>query len=451
MALKIPYSLRQFRRNRSIKLVCIVCAIIVIATFFRSANKTAVQHPMKIRLSRLGNSSGHGERCVPPELELWPPTFREMFTKPDPLECSQTEENWVYVDDGTFQISSAAVKRHGEIRCVYTPLTRGEDDFTTIWGDPVTDMKPGTRILTDFFKVKCTASDNKEYDNIHAGIARGQDQAVAPSLDDQKALGLNVLVIGFDSVSRLTWMRSLPRTYDYLVDVLGTVVLEGYNIVGDGTPQALLPILTGKTEWELPEARRSHADAKPVDGHPWIWKDFKKLGYVTQYAEDRCNIGTFTYRMLGFKDQPVDHYMRTYFLEAEKLGGNSRRLCTGSLPRHSIFLNYASDLYRTYTPRTRKFSFLFQSELSHDSINSLQVADDDIVDFLKDMNRRGHLDDTLLILMSDHGARFTSVRQSVQGNYNELSVCLSVCLSVYPHLLRECCVTDCTNNISLSF
>ena len=139
-------------------------------------------------------------------------------------------------------------------------------------------MKPGARILTDFFKVKRTASDNKEYDNIHAGVARGQDPTVAPSLDDQVALGLNVLIIGFDSASHMTWV------YDYLVDFLGAVVLEGYNIVGDGTPKALLPILTGKTEWELPEARRSHTDAKPVDGHPWIWKEFKKLGYVTQFA-----------------------------------------------------------------------------------------------------------------------------------------------------------------------
>ena len=83
----------------------------------------------------------------------------------------------MHVDEGTFQISSVTVKQQGDIRCVYTPLTRGEDDFTTIWGDPVTDMKPGARILTDVFKVKCTASDNKEYDNTHAGIARGQDQA----------------------------------------------------------------------------------------------------------------------------------------------------------------------------------------------------------------------------------------------------------------------------------
>ncbi len=49
----------------------------------------------------------------------------------------------------------------------------------------------------------------------------------------------------------------------------------GYNIVGDGTPAALLPILTGQTEQELPEARRGHISAETVDRFPWIWKKFK--------------------------------------------------------------------------------------------------------------------------------------------------------------------------------
>jgi hypothetical protein len=47
--------------------------------------------------------------------------------------------------------------------------------------------------------------------------------------------------------------------------------------VGDGTPAALLPILTGRTEQELPEARRGHAKAETVDRFPWIWKKFTGL------------------------------------------------------------------------------------------------------------------------------------------------------------------------------
>ena len=59
------------------------------------------------------------------------------------------------------------------------------------------------------------------------------------------ALPLNVIMLGTDSMSRNAWRRYIPQTYNYFVDALKGVVLEGYNIVGDGTPQALLPILTG--------------------------------------------------------------------------------------------------------------------------------------------------------------------------------------------------------------
>jgi len=64
--------------------------------------------------------------------------------------------------------------------------------------------------------------------------------------------------------------------------IVGATVLRGYNVLGDGTPQALLPILTGRTEQELPEARRGFTAATTVDAHPWIWKQLRDVGYVTQ-------------------------------------------------------------------------------------------------------------------------------------------------------------------------
>jgi hypothetical protein len=86
--------------------------------------------------------------------------------------------------------------------------------------------------------------------------------------------------------------------------------MHAYNIVGDGTPQAFLPILTGKTEVELPLTRKRYKNANYVDVYPWIWnvraphvraghsvQDFKSAGYATQYGEDAGAIGTFTYRL----------------------------------------------------------------------------------------------------------------------------------------------------------
>lgn len=73
-----------------------------------------------------------------------------------------------------------------------------------------------------------------------------------------------------------------------------------YNIVGDGTPQALIPILTGKTELELPDTRKRFSHTDFVNVYPFIWKDFKQVGYATAYLEDVPETGVFTYRLKGF-------------------------------------------------------------------------------------------------------------------------------------------------------
>uniref|UniRef100_A0AC34G724 Uncharacterized protein n=1 Tax=Panagrolaimus sp. ES5 TaxID=591445 RepID=A0AC34G724_9BILA len=68
--------------------------------------------------------------------------------------------------------------------------------------------------------------------------------------------GLSVYWFSFDSLSQMAFRRLLPKTVEYLEKKLEAVTLNGYNIVGDGTPQAFIPILTGKTELELPLTRK---------------------------------------------------------------------------------------------------------------------------------------------------------------------------------------------------
>ena len=99
--------------------------------------------------------------------------------------------------------------------------------------------------------------------------------------------GLSVYWFSFDSLSQMAFRRSLPKTIEYLEKKMGTIVLNGYNIVGDGTPQAFIPILTGQTEPELPLTRKRYKNANFVDVYPFVWKNFSDAGYVTNYCEGR--------------------------------------------------------------------------------------------------------------------------------------------------------------------
>jgi Protein of unknown function (DUF229) len=93
--------------------------------------------------------------------------------------------------------------------------------------------------------------------------------------------GVNVLMFGFDSLSRNAFIRKMPKSYDYLIKELNADVLKGYNIIGDGTPQALIPLLTGYTELELPETRKRKFSSTFVNSYPMIWRNYQKSGYVT--------------------------------------------------------------------------------------------------------------------------------------------------------------------------
>lgn len=70
----------------------------------------------------------------------------------------------------------------------------------------------------------------------------------------------------------------------------------------------------------------------------------------------------------------------------------------------AIILLYVLQFFSVYKDKP-KFMFGFHGELSHDSYNLIGVADDDMLNFLVELNENGYLDDTLLIVMADHGHR----------------------------------------------
>ena len=81
-------------------------------------------------------------------------------------------------------------------------------------------------------------------------------------------------------------------------------------------------------------------------------------------------------------------------------------------------LNWIRDLFDMY-PSQPKFSFVFHSQYSHDTNNRLPYGDDELLAFLQLMHQRGYFDQTIFILMADHGARFSSLRKTYQGKLEE--------------------------------
>lgn len=133
--------------------------------------------------------------------------------------------------------------------------------------------------------------------------------------------------------------------------------------------------------------------------------------------------------------------MRSFYLEAEKYYSRFRRLCFGSLPRHENIFNWAKEFFLMYKTQP-KFSFIFHSETSHNYNNPLNLIDDDLKKFLMEFKERGFMDNTIIILMSDHGVRVSDLRQFTQGKLEERLPFMSFILpkkfhKMYPHQVNN--------------
>ena len=185
--------------------------------------------------------------------------------------------------------------------------------------------------------------------------------------------------------------------------------------MGDGTTAQLSALLTGIKEELQPEARRRKESSQPVDNWRWIFRDFKDKGYATMFSEDMPGAASFNYRLNGFQNPPTDHYARPFWMEAVKTTG---KYCINSRASHDESLKYLLSFFRGYTNRP-KFAFSSHAEISHNSINTVGYADEDLKAVLQTMEKESLLENTLLIIFADHGPRFSNFRKTIQGKLEE--------------------------------
>lgn len=92
-----------------------------------------------------------------------------------------------------------------------------------------------------------------------------------------------------------------------------------------------------------------------------------------------------------------------------------------------------------YRVKKPQFAFSFHGELSHDSINLVGVADDDITEWLKYLKYSGLLKRTILVMMADHGNRYVKHQNlfTFQFRQNYLLILSTTDLPMYETLYRE--------------
>ncbi|EGT35503.1 hypothetical protein CAEBREN_29956 [Caenorhabditis brenneri] len=421
----------KYRWNRILPLIFILLVFIFVFNAYWSPG------PIKVRTIHSDKDRGKGDngdgemmdllrdqKCKIPKLDINGPEVSSFFHDPVPLECQipgRFEKEWLFLDDqGVIRFS----EEHRKAICQMQYFWR-IDDESNGYGE-IIYVKDGDKFDGgEYASVSCYEGWSKWTTLLWNITPSLKAVERAKKLREEEKKKYNVYILGFDSLSQMSFRRKLPKTVKFLEETLGSVVLNGYNIVGDGTPQALIPILTAKTETELPLTRRRFSEAKYLDEvYPMIWNNYTNNGYVTMFGEDMHLYGTFSYRLKGFRQQPTDHYSRTFFRDVESRGDKN---CINSQPIHKIWLKKSEQFMKVYKDLPR-FSFMFQGLLSHDDINLVGVEDEDVAAHLKTMNSEGLFDDSIVIVMADHGHRFAKLRETHQGQLEERMPFFSISL-----------------------
>lgn len=395
------------------------------------------------KMSLIGDVKSNDPRgCIMPNLPLVMAAEKGYDLKMKPIECGSTV-NWLQVINGTIQWNRDILSKYpGGVECQIKYVVR-QDDFhqglsskTTTFDSRLSQSIP---LEDDYFHADCKTKSTGILESIHhfsnyfasikakaEVLARKKEKNsfdtnagdVAGDSEPKNIPRLNVLVFGFDSISRLNFIRRLPNLYKYLTEQLGAIVLTNHNVVGDGTTAQLLGTFAGVYEDQQPETRRGKS-RQTCDVYPFIWKRIKRERYVTAYAEDESSIGTFQYRLNGFKDPPTDHYMRPFHLMIETKDKSSKTYCLGPEPKIKVLMRWCEDVFKAYPPDVTKFVFGFHSEYSHSAISEANLADDPTTEWVTHLNNSGILNNTIMFMMSDHGHRFSVARSSLQGKYEE--------------------------------
>ncbi|GBM29814.1 hypothetical protein AVEN_48266-1 [Araneus ventricosus] len=366
------------------------------------------------------------QECQLPRIHPFDPSILNYLTSPKAIICKERIATLTFIDEeGVLKFNLTAVKSSGfvvdNLRCDYKEIIR-KNDFDVEYGKAHKILLNGSRLFADFVYVSCyNFAGIAFYTNIHCHVHPKKNKLNATNNSENSDVVYNVIILGIDSLSRLSFIRHLPKTYKFLIKNVNAFVFRGMTKVGDNTFPNLGAILTGKSVFgnELPKVENPTGT---YDAWPCLWKNFSRSGYATLFAEDRPDIGLFNYLRGGFKDVPTDHYMRPFWLvvQTSKLHRVSSNLCFGNIPKHLLQLQYTRDFIIKYSKTNQPFfSFTFFVELSHDYVSQVASADDDLESWLKDLFHSGYLNRTFLFFLSDHGHRFDAMRATLIGRIEE--------------------------------
>ena len=241
----------------------------------------------------------------------------------------------------------------------------------------------------------------------------------------------NVLIIGIDSVSLSHFKRIFPSTFKYLNGGLEDNILFSHlNSVDESTIYNILPMLAGIRKNESVNIY-DNIDYMWADTLPFIWNEYENEGYVSAYNEEFPVVGLFQYARHGFRYHPTSLYVRPLWVEFYKIRTHHYPAkCHYKRPLYMHWLDHLETFLEKMSLNTNKntpyFYYNWMSEYTHNDMAIPPNFDLNLAKFLKRLERKGYLDNTLLIFMTDHGNKMIDYASTESGRHERLLPMVSI-------------------------
>ncbi|XP_060809338.1 uncharacterized protein LOC106137502 isoform X2 [Amyelois transitella] len=426
----IKYWLRKPTKHRNLQIMfCLFVLLCISMIVYKLAFEThdgdleyqlIYKRAERILAEQLRRDKGRG--CVMPKLDPFGKEATIYDSDPTKIVCPGI--GWVKCYLSECKVVEEILNNYTSVVCVYRDIIF-EAELKSSYGDPISVVDANVYHLniSDHVEVSCSGIEKRLlYSSTWFGYQAGFRSSVHLN---QAPIGrensINILIFTFDSSAKIGFIRRMPKSFKYLTEEIHAIVLNSYNIVGDGTREALTPLLSGKNLFELPNTR-SDSGNKTCDSYPFIFYKLRDDGYRTAYFEDGPGKGAFQWDLNGFRHQPVHHYLSAYL---DHSGRYYKDYCLDDTPQFKVMMNLT---YQFMQLSGKKFIFTIVGDISHDNYSVITAADDDFVEFLKTFKHEGHLHNTMLIVMGDHGPRFGVDRERPQARLEERLPLMSIVL-----------------------
>lgn len=371
--------------------------------------------------------------CRMPKFDVWVNNIEKYMIKVLPVVCKRpliySDMRYVWIGLNRSEILELYnVENVEDLNCYYEAFYR-KDDFSNEFPDNGNSypIPYGERVaVTDeFIRVICNVGENEVNRDYHSFFPNRPDVPVGSDgikFNKQTAdRKVNIMILGIDSVSRLNMHRQMNETMEVLLNQMRAIELYGYNKVADNTYPNLMPALAGLDEDEMQAACMPFKN-ETFDQCHFIWDEFKRRNYTTIFAEDMAWLGLFHYLKPGFKHQFTDFYNRPIIYEMEShIGGEKHAncyMCLGGRRPIDVLFDYANK-FLDYIGDAPYFSFFWSTSYTHDYFHYPTLIDHEVASFLRNIYNRKEMENTFLLVMSDHGIRFGPFRNTYQGMMEE--------------------------------